>query len=158
MVSVCVSICPFVCPGTSCYLPHPPTGGNLNYWSSLPGAPEIRTKCIHTFAQHGGFDDLTKVLRTKNIGWLGAEDAKILLQAAVDARGATRVDGMVLDICAHIMEPLSTLTEEELKVSHTTSLLTPWILLLLLYAPYANPPCIDCIFASRRSPLSTCHT
>ena len=99
--------------------PHHDTGGSLNYWNSLPGAPEIRSKCISSFANQGGFDDLIRLLRTKNIGWLGAEQAKSLLQAAIDARGSlSRSDGMVEDICAQIMDPLSSLTEEELKVSH----------------------------------------
>jgi hypothetical protein len=94
------------------------TGGPVKYWNPLPGAPEVRNRCIHVFASDGGFEELLNMLETRMAGrWLGAEMSRVLLQASMDARSTVQDDALAHKICTCIMDPLTNrLTEEDLKV------------------------------------------
>lgn len=78
----------------------------------------MRTKCIAQFAEERGFESVLALLRTPGRGWVGAESAKSLLQAVMEARSTMASDSLLpLHLCVAIMEPLSRLSEEELKAS-----------------------------------------
>ena len=97
----------------------------MNYWNTLAGAPEARLRCIRLFAEQRGFEILLRILQTKLPGWQGADTSKVILQALVDVRlEKTVAEEVPQQICRCIMDPLSRLTEEELKVSTTITTTT----------------------------------
>ena len=79
---------------------------------------DFRTKLLHHFAAHDGFGKLLHALQAQRTPWIGAEDARLLMQAAADAAagGVRECDSVPADLCQYLLEPLQRLTEEELKV------------------------------------------
>lgn len=77
----------------------------------------MRLRCIRIFAEQRGFETLLRILQTKLPGWQGADTSKVILHALADVRmDKALAEDVPQQICRCIMEPLSRLTEEELKV------------------------------------------
>jgi hypothetical protein len=62
---------------------------------------------------------ILKLLQANPTEWIGAENAKLLLQAVLETRSTLRDESLPQHLCACIMEPLAKLSEEELKASPT---------------------------------------
>jgi hypothetical protein len=92
-------------------------GGTVSYWTTAPGAPEVRNRCINHFADEGGFALILKLLQANPTEWIGAENARLLLQAVLETRTTLRDESLPQHLCACVMEPLAKLTEDELKAS-----------------------------------------
>ena len=117
-------------------------GGAMSYWN-VGGAFEVRAKLLETFAREAGFQALLALLRTtpKAKGWIGAGNVFILLQGAIDARdrlhraqathqpapdnnannaaeteaAAVGMDPVIEQLCACLLQPLPSVSEDDLK-------------------------------------------
>jgi len=114
--------------------------GAGGYWNGAVSPNEVRVKLEGEFLERGGFDLLCRTMRGKKIGWLGAENTKVLLQAVVEGREvvgererrvregqqqegwlvraqtmARATENVLEEVVACLKEPLGRVGEEELK-------------------------------------------